>query len=144
MNWHLDRPGRHPPLPHPPSVTEGFRKDRLSTLSLRAERGDTASRAPPGELRIRNGTALSKEPFICLVYILFEVKGLVAQSSQTLWDPMDCSLPGVSVHRILQVRKLEWVAITFSRGSSPPRDQTLLLQGFSLPSESPGKPLYDL
>ena len=42
----------------------------------------------------------------------------------TLWDPMDCSPPGSSVHRILQARLLEWVAISFSRGSSQPRDQT--------------------
>ena len=39
-------------------------------------------------------------------------------------DPMDCSLPGSSVHRILQARILEWVAIPFSQGSSWPRDQT--------------------
>ena len=39
-------------------------------------------------------------------------------------DPMDCSLPGSSVHGILQARVLEWVAISFSRGSSRPRDQT--------------------
>ena len=38
--------------------------------------------------------------------------------------PMDCSLQGSSVHRILQPRILEWVAIPFSRGSSWPRDQT--------------------
>ena len=37
---------------------------------------------------------------------------------------MDCSLPGSSVHGILQARILEWVAISFSRGSSQPRDQT--------------------
>ena len=43
---------------------------------------------------------------------------LVAQSCLTLWDPMDCSLPGSSVPRILQARILEWVAISFSRGSS--------------------------
>ena len=49
---------------------------------------------------------------------------LVAQSCLTLCDPMDCSLPGSSVHRILQARILEWVAISFSRGSSWPRDQT--------------------
>ena len=36
--------------------------------------------------------------------------------------PMDSSLPGSSVHGILQARKLEWVAISFSRGSSLPRD----------------------
>ena len=39
-------------------------------------------------------------------------------------DPMDCSLPGSSVHRILQARILEWVAISFSRGSSQPRNWT--------------------
>ena len=37
---------------------------------------------------------------------------------------MDCSLPGSSVHGILQVRILEWVAIFYSRGSSQPRDLT--------------------
>ena len=42
----------------------------------------------------------------------------VAQSCPTLCDHMDCSLPGSSVHRILQARILEWVAISFSRGSS--------------------------
>ena len=36
------------------------------------------------------------------------------QSCQTLCDPMDCSLPGFSVHGILQARTLEWVAISFS------------------------------
>ena len=35
-----------------------------------------------------------------------------AQSCPTLWDPMDCSLPGSSVHGIFQARVLEWVAIS--------------------------------
>ena len=48
----------------------------------------------------------------------------VAQSCPTLCDPMDCSLPDSSLHRILQARVLEWVAISFSRGSSQPRNQT--------------------
>ena len=48
----------------------------------------------------------------------------VAQSGLTLCDPMDYSPPGSSVHGILQVRILEWVAISFSRGSSQPRDRT--------------------
>ena len=39
---------------------------------------------------------------------------------------MDCNLPGSSVHGILQARILEWVAISFSRGSSQPRDGTLI------------------
>ena len=41
-----------------------------------------------------------------------------AQSCLTLWDPMDCSPPGSSVHGILQARILEWVAMPPSRGSS--------------------------
>ena len=49
---------------------------------------------------------------------------MCAQSCSTLCDPMDCSLPGSSVHGILQARILEWVVMHFSRGSSQPRDQT--------------------
>ena len=41
----------------------------------------------------------------------------------TLCDPVDCSPPGSSVHEILQARILEWVAISFSKGSYLPRDQ---------------------
>ena len=48
----------------------------------------------------------------------------VAQSCPTLCKPMNCSLPGSSVHGIFQARVLDWVAISFSRGSSQPRDQT--------------------
>ena len=48
----------------------------------------------------------------------------VAQSCPTLCNPVDCSPPGSSVHGILQARILEWVAISFSRGSSRPRDWT--------------------
>ena len=51
---------------------------------------------------------------------------LVAQSCLTLGDPVDCSLPGSPVHGIFQARILEWVAISFSRGSSPPKDRTLI------------------
>ena len=47
----------------------------------------------------------------------------VAQLYQTLCHPMDCSLPGAFVHGIFQARVLEWVAISFSRRSSLPRDQ---------------------
>ena len=46
----------------------------------------------------------------------------VAQLCLTLCDPLDCSPPGSSVHGIFQAGILEWVAISFSRGSSGPRD----------------------
>ena len=48
----------------------------------------------------------------------------VAQSCPTLCDPMDCSLSGSSVYGIFQARVLEWIAISFSRGSSRPRNWT--------------------
>ena len=50
-----------------------------------------------------------------------EVKVKSAQSYLSLCDPVDCSLPGFSVHENLQAKILEWVAISFSRGSSRPR-----------------------
>ena len=48
----------------------------------------------------------------------WKVKVLAAQLCPTLCDPVNCSLPGSSVHGILQVRVLEWVTIPFSTGSS--------------------------
>ena len=61
------------------------------------------------------------------LFILIKVmaaKTQCAQSCLTLCDPMGCNPPGSSVHRIFQARILEWVAISFSRGSSQPRDQS--------------------
>ena len=43
-----------------------------------------------------------------------------------LCDSMECILPGSSVHRIFQARTLVWVSISYSRGSSWPRDQTFI------------------
>ena len=54
-----------------------------------------------------------------------QVIGMCAQSFSTLCHPMACSPPASSVHGLSQVRVLEWVAISFSRGSSHPRDQTI-------------------
>ena len=54
------------------------------------------------------------------------MKVLVTQLCLTLCDPMDCSMPGSSVHGILQARILEWVAMAFSRGSSQPRGRTCI------------------
>ena len=67
-----------------------------------------------------------KVPFVCLyVYIyVYESESEVAQSCPTVCNSMDCSLPSSSVHGIFQARVLEWVAISFSRGSSQLRDRT--------------------
>ena len=50
--------------------------------------------------------------------------GLVAKPFLTLCDPLDCNPSGSSVHGIFQARTQEWVAIPFSKGSTPPRDGT--------------------
>ena len=55
-----------------------------------------------------------------------ESESEVVQSCPTLSDPTDCSPPGSSLHGILQAKVLEWGAISFSRGSSWPRDWTLV------------------
>ena len=62
-----------------------------------------------------------------------------------LYNPMDCSLPGSSVHGIFQARILEWVVISFSRGSSQPRDETRVscnscIAGRLFTTEPLGKP----
>ena len=58
------------------------------------------------------------------IQIPYKVKwSEVAQSCPTLCDPMDCSPPGSSIHGVLQAIILEWVAISFSRGSSQPKDR---------------------
>ena len=63
---------------------------------------------------------------------------LVVKSSLTLCDAMDCSLPGSSVHGILQARILEWVAISFSKRSSQPgiKLESSALQADSFTAES--------
>ena len=67
---------------------------------------------------------------------------LVAKLCWTLCDPMDCSPPGSSVHGILQAKILEWVAMSLSRGSSWPKDQTCIscIVGGFFTAELPGKP----
>ena len=73
----------------------------------------------------------------------------VTQSCPTLCNPVDCSPPGSSVCGILQARILEWIAVSFSTGSSQSRDQTQVshIAGriflfFFLLSELPGKNGY--
>ena len=69
------------------------------------------------------------------VYFCIVSNYLCAQSSLTLCDPMDCALPGSSVHGILQARKLEWVAISFPTSPVSPA-----LAGRFFTTAPPGKP----
>ena len=81
--------------------------------------------------------------FLNSIYMYSVQFSSVAQSCPTLCDPMNSSPPGssmgFSIHGILQVRILKWVAISFSRGSSWPRDQprSPALQADALTSEPP-------
>ena len=76
-----------------------------------------------GTIKDRNGMDLTEKEVI-------KNKGQeyteseVTQSCPTLCDPMDCSLSGSSIHGIFQARVLEWIAISFSRESSQPRNRT--------------------
>ena len=54
----------------------------------------------------------------------YQSESKVTQLCPTVCDPMNYRLPRSSIHGIFQARVLEWVAISFSRGSSQPRDQT--------------------
>ena len=76
----------------------------------------------------RNGNGphwLTKELIFTYCLEIQDMRAKLLQSCPTLCNPMDCSLPGSSVHGILQAR-LEWVAVLSSRGSSQPRDQTCI------------------
>ena len=65
-------------------------------------------------LRYADDTTLMAESEEELKSLLMKSESEVAQSCPTLRDPMDCSLPGSSIHGIFQARVLEWGAIAFS------------------------------
>ena len=91
---------------------------------------------PEKELVIRPGALVTS--------LVLNVLCSVAQLCLTLCNPIDGSPPGSSVHGILQARILEWVGISFSRGSSQLRNRTCTLSSPALAgrfstTESPGK-----
>ena len=89
--------------------------------------GDLGSRAPYRPCQIYLEPQHS--PLVCVC--------LVTQWCLTLCDPMDRSLPSFFVHVISQARILEWIAISSSRGSSPPRDRTAGRYFVPVPPGSP-------
>ena len=72
-----------------------------------------------------------------------KLKALVTQWSSTFWVLVNCSLPGSSVHGILQARIMEWVTIPFSRGSSQLRDRTQGIAGRFFTIWATREALYD-
>ena len=95
-----------------------------------------------GSATIQAGLMHSSSLALTLRFCLW-VHARSLQLYLTLGNPMDCSPPGSSVHGILQARRLEWVVIYSSRGSSPSRDGTrvshVCWQVGSIPLEPPGK-----
>ena len=82
---------------------------------------------------------------LCFVILFLPLCSSVymhAQSCLTLCDPMDCSPAGSPVHEMFQARILEWVVVSFSRGSSWPRVESVsrALAGRFFTTLPPGKP----
>ena len=100
--------------PNPNPTLVGLKKIDIFDHILKVEK-----QTPPDTLMERHFFNIDEKQ--CLITIL---KVKVSQSCPTLCDPMDCNLPGSSVHGILQARTLERVAVSFSRESSQPRDRT--------------------
>ena len=97
-----------------------------------------------GAIIIITKNTISKLRIICTLGLYVCAESL--QSCLTLCNPIDCSLPGSSVHGILQARTLEWVAMPSSRGSSWPRDWTCIscifcIAGRFFTAEPLGKPI---
>ena len=127
-----------------PPCKEGMGSERTGNLLQVTRIGSGRARCEPGPAWFHYSSQPPNKHHCKKIQIcsfLFKVKSL---SRVRLCDPVDCSLPGSSVHGIFQARVLEWVPISFSRGSSWPRDQTSIfmspaLAGGFLSTEPPGK-----
>ena len=103
-------------------ATHGLEGDCLLPTVLLHHHPTTSKIQPPSLTAIYSESPEKSQTVqpVFLMDVLVAVK--YTQLCQTLCGPMDSSPPGPSVHGILQVRILEWVAISFCRGSSQPRD----------------------
>ena len=88
--------------------------------------GFSSSHVQMWELDYEEGWVSKDWCFQIVVDTLLWVCAKSFQSCPTLFDPVDCRLPGSSVHGILQARRMEWVAISSTRGSSQPRYWTCI------------------
>ena len=118
---------------------------RVGIRSLVGElRSHMLNSMPPPAKKKNQNTTIELE---CLKSY-FHYPTIIVLCMESVCYLMDCGpLPCPSVHRILQARILEWVAMPSCRGSSPPRDRTPVsctaLQADSLPSEPPWKPYME-
>ena len=118
--------------PFPQDLKEHYKQNVVATRA-------TLERSPPLQTTLGLNLCSYRDP--ALRELLMFACSVMFKSSQ----PMDCIPPGSSVHGIFQARVLEWVAISYSRGSFQPRDRTCIpvfpaLQEDSLPAEPTGKP----
>ena len=115
MGWSHKRGGDKFP-PKGPSALE----KRDSLLVVRAGGPETRCKTQGEKRQAKFMDKVAPESAV------YESESEVAQSCLTLCNPMDCSLPGSSVLGIFQAIVLEWIAISFSNGSSGPRERTQL------------------
>ena len=121
-------------------------KKRKNSKRVRAE-DSTTERGLYYETNVKRSrnfpTGLTSNSEHISNYVCVCVCMLVAQSCLTLCNSMDCNLSGSSIHGIFLARILEWVAISFSRESSQPRDPTHIscIAGGLLTTEPPGRTL---
>ena len=94
-----------------------FQQPRLWAPNTGGWKSILGQRTGSCKLQLRSGTTKKKKKRL-------KKESEVSQSCPALCYPLDCSPPGSSIHGIFQARVLEWVAISFSRGSSRPRDWT--------------------
>ena len=110
------------PFPSPGDLPDPGIEPRSPTLQA-----DALTSAPPGKpgvYKVPLNSGVIRSHCSCKSHqCVSESESEVTQLCPTLWDPVDYGLPGSSIHGILQARILEWVAISFSRESSQPRDR---------------------
>ena len=106
-------------------IQENSRMGKTRDLFKKIRDIKGTSHAKMGTIKDRNGTDLTEaEDIKKRRQEDTQSESEVAQSCPTLCDHMNGSLPGSAIHGIFQARILDWAAISFSRGSSQPRDRT--------------------
>ena len=99
------------------NFSSGF---RIKEIQVKSDKNDVLSKNVIFDIIRIVANIFYLQLFLLKLKWKWKCKSEVAQSCLTLCDPVDCILPGSSFHGVLQ----EWVAISFSRGSSQPRDRT--------------------
>ena len=124
-NWAIQRGY----ITHPSSTSSEMAEKRVKTVSSYWD-----------ECGAKSIPEFSRNSHLCVFIFCYS---LVVKSCLTLCNPVESNLPGSSVHGIFQARILEWIAISFSKASYWPRDQTCVpcFGRWILTAEPPGKSL---